>query len=59
MRKFEIQETFKVGNAWQSFSKVLESQNEKNVVDKAYSLTGSEQGLKRNPCKINEVKCLD
>jgi large subunit ribosomal protein LX len=58
MSEFEIQGKFKVGNAWQSFTKVLESQNEKNAVEKTLSLLGSEQGVKRNFIKINGVKCL-
>ena len=59
MSEFEIQGKFKVGNVWQKFSKVLESQNEKNAVEKVLSLLGSEQGVKRNFIKIDEVKLLD
>ncbi|MHC1594118.1 MAG: 50S ribosomal protein L18Ae [Methanotrichaceae archaeon] len=59
MSKFEIQGKFKIGNVWQKFSKVLESQNEKNAVEKVLSLLGSEQGVKRNLIKIDEVKPLD
>ncbi len=45
-------------NSWQSFSKVIESNNEKNAVEKIYSLLGSKQGVKRNLVKIEEVKAL-
>lgn len=45
-------------NSWQSFSKVIESQNEKNAAEKVYSLLGSEQGVKRNLVRIEEVKAL-
>jgi len=47
-----------VKNNWQSFTKVIESQNEKNAVEKAYSLLGSKQGVKRNLVRIEEVKAL-
>lgn len=43
---------------WQSFSKIVESNSEKNAQEKAYSLLGSEQGVKRNLVKIEEVKAL-
>jgi len=47
-----------VKNNWQSFTNVIESQNEKNAVEKAYSLLGSKQGVKRNLVRIEEVKAL-
>jgi len=58
MVDFEIRGTFKVKNNWQSFTNVIESQNEKNAVEKAYSLLGSKQGVKRNLVRIEEVKAL-
>jgi large subunit ribosomal protein LX len=58
MVDFEIKGKFKVKNNWQSFTKVIESQNEKNAVEKAYSLLGSKQGVKRNLVRIEEVKAL-
>lgn len=60
--KFEICGRFKsglTGKVWQSFSKVVESQSEKNAVDKVYSLIGSEHGLKRKMIRIDEVKPLE
>jgi large subunit ribosomal protein LX len=58
MVDFEIKGKFKVKNDWQSFSKVIESNNEKNAVEKTYSLLGSKQGVKRNLVRIEEVKAL-
>ena len=58
MVDFEIRGKFRVRNEWQSFSKVIESNNEKNAVEKAYSLLGSKQGVKRNLVRIEEVKAL-
>lgn len=58
MVDFEVRGKFKVKRDWQSFSKVVESNNEKNAAEKAYSLLGSEQGVKRNLVKIEEVKAL-
>jgi large subunit ribosomal protein LX len=45
----------KIGNVWQSFSKIIDSDNEKKAVEWVYALMGSEHGLKRNLIKIDEV----
>ncbi len=62
MSTFEINGKYKgglVGKTWLPFSKVVESQNEKNAIDKVYSLMGSEHGLKRDLIKIDEVKAIE
>ena len=62
MSKFEIRGKYKgglVGKTWLVFSKVVESQNEKNAVNKVYSLMGSEHGLKRGLIAIDEVKAVE
>ena len=62
MSNFEIKGRYKgglVGKTWLTFSKVVTSQNEKNAVNKVYSLMGSEHGLKRDLIKIDEVKAVE
>jgi large subunit ribosomal protein LX len=62
LSNFEIKGRYKgglVGKTWLPFCKVVESQNEKNAVNKVYSLMGSEQGLKRDLIKIDEVKTIE
>ncbi len=62
MSTFEIRGQFKgglVGKTWLPFSKVVVSQNEKNAVNKVYSLMGSEHGLKRGLIKIDGVKAVE
>jgi len=59
---FEIKGRYKggvVGKTWLPFSKVVESENEKNAINKVYSLMGSEHGLKRDLIKIDEVKAVE
>jgi large subunit ribosomal protein LX len=59
---FEIKGKYKgglVGKTWLPFSKRVESQNEKNAVNKVYSLMGSEHGLKRDLIKIDEVLAVE
>jgi len=60
--KFEIKGRYKgglVGKTWLPFSKVVESQNEKNAENKVYSLMGSQHGLKRDLIKIDEVLAVE
>jgi large subunit ribosomal protein LX len=59
---FEIKGQLKggiIGNNWNPFTKLVEGHNEKNAIEKAYSLMGSKHGLKRNLIKINEVKAVE
>lgn len=51
--------TERIGKNWRPFSKVIDSQNEKNAKEMVYSLLGSEHGLKRILIKIDEVKPLE
>ena len=62
MTNFEIKGRYKgglIGKTWLPFSKVVDSQNEKNAVNKVYSLMGSEHGLKRGLIKIDGVKAVE
>ncbi|MDD1735101.1 MAG: 50S ribosomal protein L18a [Methanothrix sp.] len=62
MSNFEIKGRYKgglVGKTWLTFSKKVNSQNEKNAIGKVYSLMGSEHGLKRDQIKIDEVKAVE
>ncbi|WP_406600981.1 50S ribosomal protein L18Ae [Methanolobus mangrovi] len=55
MKTFQVKGTFKAGVGWEKFTKIIESQNEKNALDKVYSLFGSKHGLKRSLIKIDSV----
>jgi large subunit ribosomal protein LX len=62
LSNFDIKGRYKgglVGKTWLPFCKVVDSQNEKNAVNKVYSLMGSEHGLKRDQIKIDEVKAVE
>jgi large subunit ribosomal protein LX len=62
LSNFEIKGRYKgglVGKTWLTFSKKVDSQNEKNAIGKVYSLMGSEHGLKRDQIKIDEVKAVE
>jgi large subunit ribosomal protein LX len=59
MKKFKVKGTFKAGRNWEHFSKKIMSNNEKNAVEKLYSLIGSEHGLKRNLIRIEAIESLE
>ncbi len=56
MKTFQVKGTFKAGIAWEKFTKVIESQNEKNATEKVYSLFGSKHGIKRNFVRIDSIQ---
>ncbi len=59
---FEIKGRLKggiTGKNWNPFTKVVESQSEKNAVEKTYSLMGSKHGLKRIYIRIDGVKAVE
>jgi large subunit ribosomal protein LX len=55
MDNYIISGSFKAGRTWESFTKIVTSQNEKNAKEKVFSLIGSEHGLKRNFIKLESI----
>lgn len=55
---FIVKGTFKAGLKWERFTKNLTSPNKNNASEKAYSLIGSEHGLKRHLIKIESVEVV-
>ena len=47
--------SFKADDGWRVFTKTVSSNNEKNAVEKTYSLFGSKHRLKRNSIRIESV----
>lgn len=54
-KEFTVSGTFKAGSSWEQFTKTVSSQNQKNAIEKVYSLIGSEHRLKRNLINITDV----
>jgi len=55
MANFEIKGKLKLGFFWEKFTKIIESENEKNALEKTYSVIGSQHGLKRRNIIIESV----
>jgi large subunit ribosomal protein LX len=56
MNDFIIKGSFKAGAKWEKFTKTVTSNNEKNAVEKTYSIIGSQHKLKRNQIRIDKVE---
>lgn len=56
MNDFVIKGSFRAGNTWERFTKSVTSNNEKNAVEKIYSLLGSHHRVKRRAIKIESVE---
>jgi large subunit ribosomal protein LX len=62
MSTFEVKGKFRaeiVGNKWRPFTKLVESNNEKNAAEKVVSLMGSKHGLSRKLISIEEVSAIE
>ena len=55
MKNFVVTGTFKAGHSWEKFTKSVESQNEKNAIEKTYSTFGSKHRVKRSFVNIENV----
>ena len=55
MKNFFVKGKFKAGSNWENFTKKVESQNEKNAIDKVYSVFGSKHGIKRSQIQIESI----
>ncbi|WNY28555.1 hypothetical protein MmiEs2_07490 [Methanimicrococcus stummii] len=56
MANYFITGKFKPGFFWEKFTKTIESENEKNALEKVYSIMGSKHGLKRRCIVVESVK---
>lgn len=56
MANFMITGKFKTGFFWEKFTKNIESENEKNALEKVYSIMGSKHGLKRRSIVIESIQ---
>ncbi|MEA1965893.1 MAG: 50S ribosomal protein L18Ae [Euryarchaeota archaeon] len=54
-KEFTVSGIFRAGSNQERFTKTVSSQNQKNAIEKVYSLIGSEHGLKRNFIDVTDV----
>ena len=53
--KFEVKGTFRMGEDWMPYTKVIEAPNEKLAQERTYAVIGSKHNLKRRYIKVDSV----
>lgn len=56
MANYLISGKFKPGFFWEKFTKTIESENEKNALEKVYSIMGSKHALKRRSIVVESIQ---
>lgn len=56
MANYLITGKFKPGFFWEKFTKTIESENEKNALEKVYSTMGSKHALKRRCIVVESIQ---
>jgi len=55
---FEVKGTFKIGDDWKPYTKVIEAQNEAQAREQTLAVFGSKHRLKRRDIKIETVNTV-
>ena len=54
-QKYEVKGTFRMGEDWMPYTKVIDAPNEKQAQERVFTVFGSKHNLKRRYIKINSV----
>ena len=58
-QKFEVKGTFRMGEEWMPYTKVIEAPNEKQAQERAFAVIGSKHNLKIRYIKIDAVSPVE
>jgi large subunit ribosomal protein LX len=56
--KFEVKGTFRMGEDWMPYTKVISAPNENQAKERTFTVMGSKHNLKRRYIKIDAVKAI-
>ncbi len=56
MQEFEVNGTFRMGDVWKLYTKVVSAPNENQAKERIFTLMGSKHRLKRQYITISDVK---
>jgi large subunit ribosomal protein LX len=54
-QKFEVKGTFRMGESWMPYTKVIAAPNENQAKERCFAVIGSKHNLKRRYIKIDGV----
>ena len=57
-QKFEVKGTFKMGEDWMPYTKVIAAPNENQARERTFAVFGSKHNLKRRYIKVDAVKAV-
>jgi large subunit ribosomal protein LX len=57
-QKFEVKGTFKMGEDWMPYTKVIAAPNENQAKERTFAVFGSKHNLKRRYIKVDAVKAV-
>jgi large subunit ribosomal protein LX len=52
---FEVKGTFKIGDEWRPYAKIIEAPNEEQAKERTFTVIGSKHRLKRRYITVNTV----
>jgi large subunit ribosomal protein LX len=58
-QKFEVKGTFRMGEDWMPYTKVIEAPNEKQAQERAFAVIGSKHNLQRRYIRIDTVSPVE
>lgn len=56
--KFEVKGTFRMGEDWMPYTKVIVAPNENQAKERTFAVIGSKHNLKRRYIKVDAVKAV-
>lgn len=57
-QKFEVKGTFRMGEDWMPYTKVIAAPNENQAKERTFAVFGSKHNLKRRYIKVDAVKAV-
>ncbi len=57
-QKYEVKGTFRMGEEWMPYTKVIAAPNEKQAQERTYAVIGSKHNLKRRYIKVDAVTAV-
>ena len=57
-QKFEVKGTFRMGEDWMPYTKVIAAPNENQAKERTFDVIGSKHNLKRRYIKVDAVKAV-
>jgi large subunit ribosomal protein LX len=59
MKSFEVSGSFKIGDEWKPYNKVIPAPNENQARERVFAVFGSKHRLKRRYITIQSVKMIN